>query len=61
MHVTGVSSTAKLDFVTSIGADEVIDYSKDDFTRMGRRWDRVVDVFGTRSMRASIENVSSCA
>lgn len=49
MHVTGVSSTAKMDFVRSIGADEVIDYSTESFTAAGLRWDRILDVAATRS------------
>ena len=35
-HVTGVGSTAKLDFVRSVGADAVIDYRREDYTRSGR-------------------------
>ena len=50
MHVTGVSSTAKMDFVRSIGADEVLDYTRDDYTRLDRRWDRIVDVAAHRSL-----------
>jgi NADPH:quinone reductase-like Zn-dependent oxidoreductase len=53
MHVTGVASTAKLDFVRSIGADEVIDYTRDDYTRLGRRWDRILDVSARRSLFAT--------
>jgi NADPH:quinone reductase-like Zn-dependent oxidoreductase len=50
MEVTGVCSAAKMDFVRSIGADEVIDYNAESFSRSGRRWDRIVDVSGRRSM-----------
>ena len=45
-HVTGVDSGEKLDVVRSIGADRVIDYRRDDFTRSGERYDLVFDVPG---------------
>jgi NADPH:quinone reductase-like Zn-dependent oxidoreductase len=50
MHVTGVASTAKVDFVRSIGADDVIDYTEESFPDTGRAWDRILDVSATRSM-----------
>lgn len=50
-HVTGVASGAKLDFVRSLGADDVIDYRTTDVTRTGRRWDVVIDVAGNRPIR----------
>ncbi len=50
--VTGVASTAKLDLVTTIGADNVIDYTKGDFTNGGRQYDLIIDVGGnTRTSR----------
>ena len=42
--VTGVASGPKLDFVRSLGADDVIDYRTTDYTRLGRRWDWIVAV-----------------
>ncbi|MGP3918570.1 NAD(P)-dependent alcohol dehydrogenase [Nonomuraea sp. 10N515B] len=42
-HVTGVCSHRNVDLVRSLGADEVVDYTKEDFTRLGRRFDLVVD------------------
>ena len=48
-RVTGVCSTRNVELVRSIGADEVIDYRVDDFTRRGQRYDLVVDIAGSRS------------
>jgi NADPH:quinone reductase-like Zn-dependent oxidoreductase len=45
-EVTGVCSTRNLDMVRSIGADHVIDYKKEDFTRNGRRYDLILAVNG---------------
>jgi NADPH:quinone reductase-like Zn-dependent oxidoreductase len=50
-EVTGVASTSKLDLVRSIGADDVIDYTHDDFTDGSRRWDVIVDTAGRRPLR----------
>ena len=49
-HVTGVCSTAKMDMVRELGADEVIDYTREDYTRRGQRYDWIVDVAGNRSI-----------
>ena len=43
-EVTGVDSTSKLDMMRSIGADHVIDYTQEDFTQSGQRYDRIVDM-----------------
>ncbi|XVQ84574.1 NAD(P)-dependent alcohol dehydrogenase [Microbispora siamensis] len=51
-EVTGVCSGRNADLVRSIGADEVVDYTKEDFTRRGRRHDLLLDVAGTRALRA---------
>jgi NADPH:quinone reductase-like Zn-dependent oxidoreductase len=49
-EVTGVCSTSKLDLVRSIGADDVIDYTREDFTDGSRRWDVIVDTAGRRPL-----------
>jgi NADPH:quinone reductase-like Zn-dependent oxidoreductase len=49
-EVTGVDSTGKLDMLRSIGADHVIDYTKEDFTKTGQRYDRILDVAASRSI-----------
>jgi len=49
-EVTGVCSTRNTDLVRSLGADHVVDYTRDDFTRTGRRYDVVFDLVGNRSL-----------
>jgi NADPH:quinone reductase-like Zn-dependent oxidoreductase len=49
-EVTGVDSTSKLDMLRAIGADHVIDYTREDFTRDGQRYDRILDVVARRSV-----------
>jgi len=50
-EVTGVCSTAKADLVRSLGADHVIDYSRDDFADGSRRYDLVIDIAGNPSLK----------
>jgi NADPH:quinone reductase-like Zn-dependent oxidoreductase len=50
--VTGVDDTTKLDMVRLIGADEVIDYTKEDFTQSGDRYDLVFDIPGNHPFSA---------
>ncbi len=49
-HVTGVCSTSKVDLVRSIGADDVIDYTRQDFADGSRHWDLIVETAGRRSL-----------
>jgi NADPH:quinone reductase-like Zn-dependent oxidoreductase len=48
-EVTGVCSTSNLDMVRSIGADHVVDYTREDFTTGRRRYDLMIDIAGSRS------------
>jgi len=48
-EVTGVCSTQNVDLIHSLGADHVIDYTKEDFTRSRQRYDLLLDVVGSRS------------
>jgi NADPH:quinone reductase-like Zn-dependent oxidoreductase len=50
--VTGVCSTPNVDMVASIGADQVIDYTQEDFTRSGQRYDLLIDIAGSRPFTA---------
>jgi NADPH:quinone reductase-like Zn-dependent oxidoreductase len=49
-HITGVASTAQVELVRSIGADDVVDYTREDVTDGTRHWDLVLDTAGHRSL-----------
>ena len=49
-EVTGVDASHKLDIVRSVGADYVIDYAQEDFTKTGKRYDLIIDCQNFRSM-----------
>lgn len=49
-NVTGVDSEPKLDMMRSIGADHVVDYTREDFTRSGERYDLILDLVARRSI-----------
>jgi NADPH:quinone reductase-like Zn-dependent oxidoreductase len=50
-HVTAVGNTRNLELVRSLGADEVIDYLQDDFTKNGKTYDVIFDAVGMHSFR----------
>jgi NADPH:quinone reductase-like Zn-dependent oxidoreductase len=55
--VTGVCSTANLDLVRSLGADQVVDYTKEDFSGTGRAYDIVLDTVGKSGFSRSLKSL----
>ena len=51
-EVTGVDNPGKLDFVRSLGADHVMDYTREDFTKTGHQYDLILDLVADRSVFA---------
>ena len=58
-EVTAVDSSAKLDMLRSIGADHVIDYNREDFTRNGVIYDVIIDVVGTSPFSRSLKSLQT--
>jgi NADPH:quinone reductase-like Zn-dependent oxidoreductase len=56
-EVTAVDSAEKLDMLRSIGADHVIDYARQDFTRNGQTYDVIIDVVGKSSFSRSVKSL----
>lgn len=54
--VTGVCSTANVALVQSLGADTVLDYTKEDFTKSGQRYDFILNAVGKRKAQLQCEN-----
>jgi NADPH:quinone reductase-like Zn-dependent oxidoreductase len=57
-EVTAVDSTAKLDMLRSIGADQVIDYTQEDFTKNGEIYDVIFDVVGKISFSRTARSIT---
>jgi len=57
-EVTGVCSTRNLDLVRSIGADQVIDYTQEDFTQSEQRYDLILDIVANRSVSDYVRALS---
>jgi NADPH:quinone reductase-like Zn-dependent oxidoreductase len=57
-EVTGVDSAGKLEMLRTIGADHVIDYARDDFTKLGHTYDVIFDIVGKSSFSDGMEALS---
>ncbi len=57
-EITAVCSTANVELMKSLGADHVIDYTQEDFTRNGKKYDVVFDTIGKSSLRKALKSLS---
>lgn len=57
-EVTGVDHTVKLDMMLSIGADHVIDYTKEDYTKNGKKYDVIMDTIGKSPFWGSVRSLN---
>lgn len=57
MHVTAVCSTGNLDLVKSLGADQVVDYTREDFSKAGKVYDVVFDTVGKSGFSRSLKSL----
>jgi NADPH:quinone reductase-like Zn-dependent oxidoreductase len=57
-EVTGVDSTGKMDMLRSIGADHVIDYTRDDYTKNGQMYDVIMDTIGGSPFAGSLRSLN---
>lgn len=57
-EVTGVDSGGKLDMLRSIGADHVIDYTREDYTKNGRKYDVIMDTIGGSPFAGSVRSLN---
>lgn len=57
-EVTGVDNTHKLEFMSSLGADHVVDYTRQDFTKNGKQYDLILDLIANRSIFDSARSLA---
>ncbi len=59
-HVTAVDNDKKIEWLRSLGADEVLDYRKVDFAKSGKEWDVILDMVATRGPRKIASVLADC-